>query len=403
MVISTPSAVHLIGLSHVPASASKTGKASFQLYILDLTIPTGDGQSLTNLVGTRSGRIFGCSTFSTSSSNFGTGDLYEVVYNAKEGLFSKKCYLVNLTSGGTIQGGASWILPSFLKAGSDSNNANAIVQVVVDQERELLYTRTKNNTIELWNLQKGRTDKVASVRDIRRIAGMLCPGTPLLNAPQNAFDIVGMEIINSKEGKGIGMVAVTTNGIRLYFTHLRGGLRGYGNASSSTPPSVLELVHVRLPPATNSPQSVTTFSQPANNNISISHIPVTGGGFFLCANTVNDDTDVLLLFAPDIGRLYQASISSSRLSLVENAGSIQIEGRTWAIAESPSSGPPNQIFPGNELKAQQTTPGRREWLFLTNMGLHVVTRQRPVDTLVQLLDTAPGGGKDVEIGAFAEA
>lgn len=405
LVLSTPLAVHLVGLSYIPASRSKTGKSSFQLYMLDLTIPTGEGRSLISIVGTSTGRIFGCSTASTgATSGAGAGDLYEIMYNAKEGLFSKKCYLSNLSSGGS---GVDWVLPSFMRSGQSSTDQH-VVQVVIDKERELLYTRLRNNSLELWNIQRGRAaEKVATVRDVRRLAGMLCPGTPLINSTNTPFDIVAMEIIPAKEGKGIGLICVTNTGVRLYFTHQRGGLRGYGPSQSNpqNPPQVLELVHVRLPPQNSSnSNTLSAYNPGSTNNISIASVPSSGGGFFLSANTVSDDTDILLLFANDIGRLASSTISGSRLSLVEMAGSIPIEGRTWAIAENPKS---SSSYPGNELKYELLSTsiqgGKREFLFLTNMGLHVVARQRPVDSLVALLDTAPGAGRDAELAAFAEA
>lgn len=369
--------------------------------MLDLTIPTGEGRSLVSIVGTNSGRIFGCSTASSSSgSSTGAGDLYEIIYNAKEGLFSKKCYLQNLSNGGS---GVDWVLPSFMRSGSSAADSH-VVQVVVDKERELLYARLRNNSIELWNIQRGRAaEKVATVKDVKRLAGMLCPGTPLINSTNTPFDIVGMEVIPSKEGKGIGLVCVTNTGVRLYFTNQRGGLRGYGPSQSNpnNPPQVLELVHVRLPPK---PASGSYNQNPATTNISIASIPANGGGFFLSANTVSDDSDILQLYANDIGRLANSVLSGSQLSLIEVAGSIPIEGRTWAIAESSKS---SSLYPCNELKYEmQSTSlqgGKRDFLFLTNMGMHVVARQRPVDCLMALLDTAPGAGRDAELATFAGA
>ena len=396
LVLSTPSVVHLIGLSYAPPHPSNGNKASFQLYILDLAISSGDGWYLTSIVSTSSGRIFGCSVPNSHSSRpgNGAGDLYEIIYQAKAGWRSDRAYLVNLSSGGSV---VNSIMPSFLRG--TENSGEYIMQLALDKERELLYTRTKKNSIGLWNIQKGQSEKIASVKDIRRMAGMLCPGTSLLNE-NNPFEIVGMEIINAKEGKGIGLVCVSNMGVRLYFTHLRGGLRGYGSTSSSTPPSLLELVHVRLPPQV---------PNPANNSISISCLPNAGGSAFLAANTVSDDADILNVFASDIGRLALATNNGNRLSLTEIAGQIPIEGRTWAIVESasPSIANVGQQFPGNELKSQIGTSisgkARREWLFLTNMGMHVIQRQRPVDTLLSLLDTAGSGGRDAELSAFAEA
>jgi len=371
--------------------------------MLDLTIPTGEGRSLVSIVGTSGGRIFGCSTAASGSgSSAGAGDLYEIIYNAKEGLFSKKCYLQNISSGGS---GVDWVLPSFLRSGSSAADSH-VVQVVIDKERELLYARLRNNSIELWNIQRGKAaEKVATVKDVKRLAGMLCPGTPLINSTNTPFDIVGMETVPSKEGKGIGLVCVTNTGVRLYFTNQRGGLRGYGPSQSnpSNPPQVLELVHVRLPPQINS-NNPGAYNSAPSTNISIAAVPVNGGGFFLSANTVADDSDILQLYASNIGRLANSIMSGSQISLNEVAGSIPIEGRTWAIAESSKS---SSLYPCNELKTEmQSTSlqgGKRDFIFLTNMGVHVVARQRPVDCLMILLDIAPGAGRDAELALFADA
>jgi nuclear pore complex protein Nup155 len=55
----------------------------------------------------------------------------------------------------------------------------------------------------------------------------------------------------------------------------------------------------------------------------------------------------------------------------------------------------------NELATQGTSP-RREWVVLTDSGANVVVRQRPVDTLVDILEASALGsnGAQGEVGIF---
>ena len=381
-------------MSPVPAQRRQPGQPPFALYVLDLAVPTGEGRALSSICATRSGRIFGCSTRSPggAANVSGSGELYELVYNAKEGLFSKRAYFVNLSSGGGVSG--SWLLPSFVKG---EGNTDPIEQIVLDQERDLLYTRSQKNVLELWNVQQGKAEKVATLRDLHRLAGSFCQGHPLFHGPNAPpLNIVNMDVVNVADGKMVGLVAIASTGVRLYISYHRGGLRTY-NAQSPVPTG-LELVHVRLPPQL--PRDIPPI------DITRAIVPSTGGGFFLAASPVNEDDDMLLLHAPDIGRLAQAAIQGTRSSFIEYACRLRVEGRAWAVAESNASSAPGLTTQRNELASQASTRVQREWLFLTNMGMHIIVRQRPIDTLYALLaDSAAGGAaaRDGSLNAFASA
>ncbi len=58
----------------------------------------------------------------------------------------------------------------------------------------------------------------------------------------------------------------------------------------------------------------------------------------------------------------------------------------------------------NELATQVTMP-RREWIVLSYFGAHVIVRQRPIDTLLGVLEAASvsGSGAQGEIGIFFES
>lgn len=87
----------------------------------------------------------------------------------------------------------------------------------------------------------------------------------------------------------------------------------------------------------------------------------------------------------------------------EIAGTIEIGGQTWDMAEIT---PASVVRVGgktalNELATQATQP-RREWVVLTDSGASVIVRQRPVDTLVEVLEAASLGstGAHGEMGIF---
>lgn len=60
--------------------------------------------------------------------------------------------------------------------------------------------------------------------------------------------LVSISAVQSSESTNIHLVAVTSSGVRLYFTALYG--RYFNEANPSARPSTLQLVHVRLPPGT---------------------------------------------------------------------------------------------------------------------------------------------------------
>ncbi|KAG0656686.1 hypothetical protein C6P46_006988 [Rhodotorula mucilaginosa] len=437
LVLATPAQVTLVGLGY--AAPSPGAKKEVTFYLTGLSVPT-DGISFTTVRGTSSGRIFLSSSPEplTPGGIGGDGCLYELAYQAQEGWFVKRCTLNNLTSGGIVKS----VVPSFLRSLSAIPQNEWITSIEVDNERGLLYTLLRNSTIEMYQLPSsgpgkafdGPPHRVAKSGDLQRTANMLLPNNPMLRS----FRIAEMEVISAKEGGNakIALVAVTTTGVRLYFTHQR---RGYYYAPSGSA-ATLELCHVRPPPAPTSQQApnptangmygqvVATQqqSQNGNNNNSsgggansipfnaISQAKYASGGLLIAANNLTQDLDVLLVTAPDVSSQSLSSaatatgtVSQQTRPFSEVAGTIEISGRTWDVAEIT---PRAIVTPGggtalNEL-ATQPTQARREWVILTNMGASVISRQRPVDTLVDVLEVMGMNGNSGghgEIGVFFES
>ncbi|GAA5951998.1 hypothetical protein JCM3765_005163 [Sporobolomyces pararoseus] len=429
LVLSTPSQVHLVGLGY--AAPSLGAKKEVTFYLTGLSVPT-DGISFTNIRGTSNGRIFLASSSEplTPGGIGGDGCLYELAYQSSEGWFAKKCTLHNLTSGSIVKS----VVPSFLRSLSAIPTQEWIVSLEIDTERGLLYTLLRNSTIEMYSLPSsapgkgfdGTPTKVAKSGDVVRTANMLLPNNPMLKN----FRIVEMQVISVREGGNskIGLVAVTSTGVRLYFTHQR---RGYYYGVSSTP-AALELCHVRPPPApsTNQPPPQSTMygqmvqpgqQQQQNQQQSANQIPFnsiiqakySSGGLLLAANNLTSDLDVLLVAAPDVSASIRsiaeggasAGTAQGTRPFTEVASTIEIPGRTWDMAEITSQPlvTPSGGTALNEL-ATQPTQTRREWVILTNMGANVVSRQRPIDTLLDVLESAGmSGNGHGEIGVFFES
>ncbi|GAA5858950.1 hypothetical protein JCM8547_007170 [Rhodosporidiobolus lusitaniae] len=426
LVLATPSQVTLVGLGYTAPSPGAKKEVTF--YLTGLSVPT-DGISFTTIRGTSTGRIFLASSPDplTPGGIGGDGCMYELVYQAQEGWFAKRCTLHNLTSGGV----AKAVMPSFLRSFSAVKDSEWIVSLEVDNERGLIYTLLRNSTIVMHQLPStapgkqfdGVPTRIATSGDLVRTANMLLPNNPMVKN----FRIVELEIVSVKEGGSakIGLIAVTSTGVRLYFTHQRRGYY-YGGSSSAA----LELCHVRPPLAPSSPQppaapgmygQVVPSQQqngqnaqaiPFNSIIQATH---SSGGLLLAANNLTPDLDVLLVCAPDVASSAR-SIAEAQSGVVvsgqssrpftEVAGTIEIPGRTWDMAEITPA--PTVAAGGgtslNEL-ATQPTQARREWVVLTNMGANVVSRQRPVDTLLDVLEGASmaGNGGHGEIGVFFES
>ncbi|GAA5897035.1 uncharacterized protein JCM6883_006558 [Sporobolomyces salmoneus] len=428
LVLSTPSQVHLVGLGYSPPSPGAKKEVTF--YLTGLSVPT-DGISFATIRGTSNGRIFLVSSPEplTPGGIGGDGCLYELAYQSNEGWFAKKCTLHNLTSGSIVKS----VVPSFLRSLSAIPQQEWIVSLEIDSERGLLYTLLRNSTIEMYSLPSsgpgkgfdGTPTKVAKSGDVVRTANMLLPNNPMLKN----FRIVEMQVISAKEGGNnkIGLVAVTSTGVRLYFTHQR---RGYYYGVSSSP-AALELCHVRPPPApsTNQPPPQSTMygqqivqssqqqqSQQGGNQIpfnSIIQAKYSSGGLLLAANNLTPDLDVLLVAAPDVSSSIRSIADSSNSSssqspnrpFTEVASTIEVPGRTWDMAEITSQ-PLISTTGGTSLNelATQGTQKRREWVILTNMGANVVSRQRPIDTLLDVLEAmGMNGNGHGEIGVFFES
>lgn len=223
-------------------------------------------------------------------------------------------------------------------------------------------------------------------------------------------------------------MAITSNGVRLYFAPSMG--YGYSLGSSSgNSLRPLQLVHVRLPPLNlihpdeqaklyrptapsyGNPQAQTT-SRPYIVS-SLDNSSYADGLTVATQPGDTDGTDYILCLAPDLTRIgnlgqlnlpqqlqqpqfnsayghYNATTTSTRPPLTEYATLLAIPGRTWAMAaipKAPVGTPSGTPAPStiNEL-ASQFVGSPNQFMLLTNVGLTFLIKRRAVDYLKAVLE-----------------
>ncbi|XP_046996559.1 nuclear pore complex protein Nup155 [Schistocerca americana] len=347
-------------------------------------LPT-DGVTINTVSSTLSGRLF---------LGGRDGSLCEIVYKAEGSWFGKRCKKVNHS-----KSALSFLVPSFISGAFVEEDQ--IVQITVDNSRNILYTLTEKGSISVYDLGEDgesmshivTTSQSTLVQNAVNIVRTL---------DSNVFrHIVSISPIEARESLHVNLVAVTKAGVRLYFTTSP-------VTSLTVRPYALHLVHVRLPPgfaACALPQ------QP--RNVNLAHY---SRGTLILVSCPGGDRDVLWCLSSDAFPFHQY--------LAETQTVIPLDGVAWALAEvrpshryldlPPSFYQQSAITPGAEydsansdgqLQQQQSDLGSfmdpplvvrqhmeapKKYVILTPQGAEILAKLRPVDVLRQLLTDGRG-------------
>nr|GAT44113.1 nucleoporin [Mycena chlorophos] len=404
LVICTPVSVLLIALASSSVVGSK--RREIKLYATDFTVPTD--VEMTSVAGTADGRIF--------MAGAQDGSLYELHYQETESWFGKRVQLINHSVGGM-----SSLLPRFSMSSSDDR----IVSVVSDLSRNCFYTLNGKSNISIYRPDGEKSlQHVQTISNISKLAQDKAPGSPAITPA--TFTIVGLHVVEPAESRsGIQLLAITSNGVRLYFSP-SGGF-GYSSyvSGSATGSRQLYLVHVRLPPPNliHPDEHVQPYRPPVPAYGATAPPPVSRpyilstlenscyvDGLTIAAQPGDADaTDYILCMSPDLTRIgaigqlnpqqapipqvmhYGSAPMSTRPPLTEHATLLSIPGRTWAMAPvirpappSPPTGTPAPtVF--NEL-ATQFSSHPRQFMILTNVGLTFLVKRRALDYLKAVIE-----------------
>lgn len=315
-----------------------------------------DNVSMLAVSGTPQGRLFLAGK---------DGCLYEIVYQAEDGWFSRKCRKVNHSVSRL-----SFLVPSFLSFSEE----DSLIQITVDSSRQILYTRSEKNTIHVYDLG-GDGSTLSSVASMTMDHIAHTSAVALRTADKSLVrPIVQLSVIPSSESSTLHMLAITKAGVRLYFTTTPNGVVAR--------PSLLALVHARLPPGF-SPSSAA--QRPGNST----HQAFYRKGLLVLSSSQTEEKDMLWMVDSDMFPF--------AMTLMESHVSYPLEGRTWAIGESIEAGELEAVGSPRPLPpmvvSQHAQPPRR-MVLLTTQGSYLVTRLRPVDQLQYLLEVSKGANSD---------
>jgi nuclear pore complex protein Nup155 len=306
--------------------------------------------------------------------------------------------------------------------------------VVADHSRDCFYTLTARNNISVY-----KTNGDRAIQHIQTLSGLFkqaqekAPGAPSLT-PQN-FHIIGLHVVDSSESRsGIQLLAVTSNGARLYFAPSSYSFSySYSAAGSGTSAGhrPLQLIHVRLPPpnllhpdehaAAYRPPvlaygAAPPVLQPPSRPYTVSaleHSCYLEGLTIAAQPGDTDGTDFILCMSPDLTRIgslgqlpgremqsrniqqpqYTTATypgTTTRPPLTEHAAVLAIPGRTWAMKPVPSwrsvtasASPQPAVM--NELASQFGQP-TKQFMILTNVGLTFLAKRRALDYLRAVIE-----------------
>ncbi|KAL0078545.1 Nup133 N terminal like-domain-containing protein [Phycomyces blakesleeanus] len=335
----------------VPVSLKKTDTGNtLSLYSSGLTTPSGNVH-MTSFVGTPFGRIFMLGN---------DGNLWELIYKSTEGWFNRKCYkqLHQPTTS------FSFLFMSL---------HDPCVAISASTDGRVLYQLHQSSSIQVTYLGEDgqsfitKTKKSNILQDVHNS----CPQLPLNS---ENFKFIALYATSPEESTKYQLIAITSDGCRLYFTHFKSSTQ----LTKTDPPDTLELIHVRRPPPSLNPQFYPTVFKKAIYKDST---------MFLVGTGADEGKEIIMSTSPDIGKLANLG---ARSGLTELMDQLEVQGKVFSIVEIPS-GP----FELNELLTDSKSHSRY-FLVLTSLGLTVLKKQRPIDMLKRLLSSV---GKDVRARA----
>jgi len=442
LVLATPVEVVLLGVrfeqDHVHGALT--------LYSTQFQCPV-DGVHMLKIVGTPNGRIIMCGK---------DGCVYELVYQAEDGWFSRKCRKLNHSS--SVLSGLSSLVPTLLFG----SRADPILDVCLDTTRSpmLLFTLSARHAIHVYSLGASGTELVwlAKNDSIRRDAlavlgrpsGSSGPALPDWN--DKTFEIVGIASVSAHEAEQVHVVAITEHGHRIFLA--------YDKRSALSSPA-LRVRFVRLCPpfvsdadlpsassaSASLPSSASASSASASSSSYLpwsspftspyAPAPAAVSPAYLNPRTRPEEPGFKPGSSPQYIRsaFYKEGVclladvrgpSSAGDTLVMMAPENALECTTWhetveskalqvrvsAIAEIPYEfylsqvasclyvrGAVKPIIGLSELATQHAL-SPRQFLVFTASGLHTFTKSRPVDQLREILARKKKSNDDSEVQHF---
>ncbi|KAF0696392.1 Aste57867_12858 [Aphanomyces stellatus] len=400
---------------------------ALRLQASKLCISTDDC-TVKKIVSTADGRIF----FGGSD-----GQLHEFVYDSEESMlhqlgWKRKCRKESHTQS------LSNYIPSIFRTLTGSLSATGkIIDMVLDPERRTLYVLQDPATISVYDVAESEVTMIIS-KDMQADATRFCQRNhrTYTSCPEprlftTTLTLTSLSVIARDESASIHAVAVSSTGIRLYLSTFT---PGYFSSNAVKRPSHLDVVHIRLPPPMLSLEDapeyhVTEGLAPAiltGKSPSHVHKALYRKGVFLAIDGGPDAFDSVIGLCQDGTARHNQDTTSLKRLMRESISAESCQGKVSDVQEyhvpdagamlavttapAPQSGTNKRSFADmmqsssssastlpdepkamlSELVGQFFHPPRH-FLVLTNAGLHIFQKIRPLDQLIRILhSTAPG-------------
>ncbi|KAF2141417.1 uncharacterized protein K452DRAFT_309183 [Aplosporella prunicola CBS 121167] len=396
LVVATTTDMILIGVAH---EKNADGISTVSLYQTRMQASVR-GIGVKCIEGSaKTGRIF-----------FGgevTDDVYELTYQQEEKWFGSKCGTVNHVSRSMVNYvnnqlklsfGTSLLNPvlNLVQSASKEN----VMQMVVDDSRNLLYTLSNLSTIRVFHMKNMASLDCVITRSfatLRTQIGHMVARSELISSKTA---IVAISPISATEAARLNLVAVTNTGCRIFLSATSGGFYSTDIASA---PTSMQVHHVKFPPGNTTlvPQNSVVGGyqgMPAiDTNSPVLSLTTKSArfapGYFLYFVQADGASEKLFLSAPDAGRIsrpYEPAQLPRYAELgqwIPLGSSMQDIGQVTEAFGATTS----PLGFGNELAVQFDKP-TSEFAILTNTGVHTIRRRRLVDVLASAIQH--GGGDE---------
>lgn len=410
LVLATPVELILVGVCCSGRGDGADPYAEVTLQPLpEYRIPT-DGVTMTCITCTQKGHIFMAGR---------DGHIYEMHYTTSSG-WHKHCRKICLTSGlSNII--SRWVVPNVFKFGT----VDPIVEMVIDNERNILYTRTEEMKLQVFVLGPtgdGPLKKVAEERNLISQKDGKSTGSRATNR-SSKLSIVSISPLSMVESKWLHLVAVLSDGRRMYLSTAPSANSGFNG--NYLQPSCLKAVTTRPSPPLGvssglafGAMSLPGRSQNEDLTMKVEAAYYSAGTLILSDSSPTISSSLIIVTKDSTtqssmtGSLGMSSRSSRALR--ESISSIPIEGRMLFVADvlplpdkestmeqslyselafcgfefSGESFEKTSVklWVRGDLPTQHLFPRRRIVVFST-MGMMELVFNRPVDILRRLLES----------------
>ncbi|XP_026721600.1 nuclear pore complex protein Nup155 isoform X2 [Athene cunicularia] len=372
LVLATPVDIVILGLSCANTQAgtgSLNDSMSGGMQVLPdplYSLPT-DNIYILAITSTDNGRIFLAGK---------DGCLYEVAYQAEAGWFSQRCRKINHS-----KSVLSFLIPSLLQFTFSEDDP--VVQIAIDNSRNILYTRSEKGVLQVYDLgQEG--EGMMRVTSLSQNAIVSAAGIIARTIDRSVFKpIVQIAVIENSESIDCQLLAITHAGVRLYFSTSQ-------FKHPTARPSMLTLVHVRLPPGFSASSNV---EKPTKV-----HRALYSKGVLLMAASENEDNDILWCINHDSFPFQKP--------MMETQMTTRVDGHSWALSAIDEFKVQKIVTPLNKdiipitdspVVVQQHMLPPKKFVLLSAQGSFMFHKLRPVDQLRHLLVSNAGGdGEDIE-------